>query len=135
VRQSFPVGIYLAWAVFLSAAAVVQAGYCLSRVVRDHSVETFRQGMTSRDAPQVLAMSLVWISSVFIYGRSVFGLGSLGNSFGWPIFVALIILTSNAWGVLLGEWKGVKSAAFCRMLAGSGVLIVAAFLIGQSRRG
>jgi L-rhamnose-H+ transport protein len=134
-RQIFPVAIYLAWAVFLSAAAVVQTGYCFSRVVRDHSVETFQQGMVSRDAPQVLAMSLVWISSVFIYGRSAFGLGRLGNSFGWPIFVALIILTSNAWGVLLGEWKEARSATFYRMLAGSGVLIVAAFLIGQSRRG
>jgi L-rhamnose-H+ transport protein len=131
----FPTGIYLAWAVFLSTAAVVQAGYCFSRVVRDHSVGTFRQGMVSRDAPQVLAMSLVWISSVFIYGRSAFGLGRLGNSFGWPIFVALIILTSNAWGVFLGEWKQAKPAAFYRMLAGSGVLIVAAFVIGQSRRG
>src|SRR5271157_2638187 len=38
----FPVGIYLAWALFLSSAAVVQAGYCFSRVVHDHSIETFR---------------------------------------------------------------------------------------------
>jgi L-rhamnose-H+ transport protein len=133
--RSFPVQIYLAWAVFLSAAAVIQAGYCFLRVVRDHSVGTFRRGMVTSDAPQVLAMSLVWISSVFIYGRSAFGLGNLGNSFGWPIFVALIILTSNAWGVLLGEWKEASSEALCRMLGGSIVLIVAAFLIGQSRRG
>lgn len=133
--NGFPIAIYMAWAVFLSAAAVVQAGYCFSRVVRDHSVGTFRLGMVSRDAPQVLAMSLLWISSVFIYGRSAFGLGRLGNSFGWPIFVALIILTSNAWGISLGEWRQAKPAAFYRMLIGSGVLIVAAFLIGQSRRG
>jgi len=131
----FPVGIYLAWALFLSSAAVVQAGYCFSRVVHDHSIDTFRKGMFSRDVPQVLAMSLLWISSVFIYGRSAFGLGPLGNSFGWPIFVAVIILASNAWGVLLSEWKEAKRAAFYRMIAGSGVLIVAAFLIGQSRRG
>jgi len=135
VRQGFPVAIYLAWAVFLSAAALIQAGYCFSRVAHDRSIETFRKGLFSRDAPQVLAMSLLWISSVFIYGRSAFGLGRLGNSFGWPIFVALIIVTSNAWGVLLSEWKAAKRAAFYRMLAGSVVLIVAAFLIGQSRRG
>jgi len=134
-KQGFPVAIYLAWAVFLSAAALVQAGYCFSRVVHDRSIETFRKGMFSGDAPQVLAMSLLWISSVFIYGRSAFGLGRLGNSFGWPIFVALIIVTSNAWGVLLSEWKEAKPAAFYRMIAGSGVLVVAAFLIGQSRRG
>jgi hypothetical protein len=49
--------------------------------------------------------------------------------------VALIILTSNAWGVLLAEWEQAGKAAFFRMIAGSSVLIVAAFLIGQSKRG
>src|SRR5208282_722852 len=134
-NQIFPVRIYLAWAVFLGAAAVVQAGYCFSRVVSDHSLGVFWQGMVSLDALQVTAMSLLWISSVFIYGRSAFGLGRLGNSFGWPVFVALIILTSNAWGVLLGEWRQARWTAFYRMIAGSAVLIFAAFVIGQSKRG
>lgn len=132
--QDFPVQVYLAWAVFLSVAAVVQAGYCFSRVVKDHSGHLFGAGLLSRDALQVLAMSSLWIASVFVYGRSAFGLGPLGNSFGWPIFVALIVLTSNAWGVLLGEWEQVAKAAFYRMIAGSGVLILAAFVIGHSRQ-
>ena len=79
-------------------------------------------------------MSSLWIASVFIYGRSAFGLGSLGNSFGWPIFVALIILTSNGWGMALGEWRGVSQGPFYRMLLGSAALIAAAFLIAQARR-
>ena len=133
--KGFPVDIYLAWAVFLSSAAVVQAGYCFARVVHEHSAGAFGAGMRTRDALQVPAMSLLWISSVFLYGRSAFALGPLGNSFGWPVFVAFIILTSNAWGVVLGEWKGAPRAAYYRMLAGSAVLILAAFLIGQSKRG
>ena len=133
--HGFPVEIYLAWAVFLSSAAVVQAGCCLWRVVREHSAGLFAAGMFTRDALEVPAMSLLWISSVFIYGRSAFALGPLGNSFGWPVFVALIILTSNAWGVMLAEWKQATRAAFFRMIAGSAVLILAAFLIGQTKRG
>lgn len=131
----FPVETYLAWAVFLSAAAVVQAGYCFSRILRNQTTDAFRGPGAMRDALQVVMMSSLWISSIFVYGRSVFGLGRLGNSFGWPIFIALIILASNAWGVVLGEWKGVSKAAFYRMLAGSTVLVVAAFLIGQGSRG
>src|SRR5271157_4685610 len=126
-KQGFPVEVYLAWAVFLSSASVVQAGYCFGRVVREHSTAVFAAGMHTRDALQVPAMSLLWIASVFVYGRSAFGLGPLGNSFGWPVFVALIILTSNAWGVLLAEWKQATRAAFLRMIAGSAVLIFAAF--------
>ncbi len=127
----FPDRTYLAWAAFLSAAAVIQAGYCFFRVIKEKATATFHSPGSGRDAAQVLAMSSVWISSVFIYGRSVFGLGPLGYSFGWPIFIALIILTSNAWGAILGEWKNASRPRFHRMLAGSAVLIVGAFLIGQ----
>ena len=129
--SGFPNRIYLAWAVFLSAAAVIQAGSCLVRILKGQQAAAFRAPGAGRDFLQVVVMSSLWISSVFVYGRSAFGLGRLGISFGWPIFIALIILASNAWGVILGEWKGVAPSAFRRMLAGSAVLALAAFLIGQ----
>ncbi len=130
----FPLPIYLAWAVFLSASALVQAGFCFGQVIRGRQAGAWTSPGARRDALQVLGMSTVWIASVFLYGRSAFALGRLGNSFGWPIFIALIILTSNVWGIILGEWKGVSRAGFLRMIAGSAVLVLAAFLIGQGSR-
>jgi L-rhamnose-H+ transport protein len=129
----FSVNTYVAWAVFLSAAALTQAGYCLLRILRTKAGGAFRAAGSGRDAILVLAMSVCWTASVAFYGMSVVGLGPHGASFGWPVFIALIILTSNAWGVALGEWKNVPGVAFRRMLAGSAVLVVAAFLIGQGR--
>lgn len=131
----FPLLIYLAWAIFLSASALLQAGFCFWRVIRARQAGAWTAPGAQRDAAQVVAMSTVWIASVFLYGRSAFALGRLGNSFGWPIFIALIILTLNAWGIILGEWKGVSRAGFLRMIAGSAVLVLAAFLIGQGSRG
>src|SRR2546428_11082120 len=69
----FPVRTYLAWAVFLSASAVVQAAYCLSRVLANKSAAAFRPPGGLRGALQGLAMSSVWISRGLLYGRS--GLG------------------------------------------------------------
>ena len=135
VPSRFPVPIYLAWAVFLSASAILQAGVCLWRVLRADQSDLFHQPGAGRDVLQILAMSSLWITSVFLYGRSAFSLGQMGNSIGWPIFIALIILASNAWGVILGEWKGVPRSAFRRMVAGCAVLVLAAFLIGQGHRG
>ncbi len=131
----FPNQTYLLWAVFLTPAGVVQSGYCLARVLRENRAGAFRSPGAMRDAAQVFAMSTLWIASVFIYGRSAFGLGRLGYSFGWPVFIALIVLTSNAWGVVLGEWKGAAGSPFRKMLAGSALLIVATFLIGQGNPG
>ena len=132
---SFPTRTYLAWAVFLSAAAVIQAGACLARILKGKQTNTFLAPGAGRDVLQVIVMSSLWISSVFVYGRSAFGLGRLGIGIGWPIFVALIILASNAWGVILGEWRGVPRGTFRRMLLGSAVLLLAAFLIGQGNPG
>jgi L-rhamnose-H+ transport protein len=132
---SFSVKTYVAWAVFLSAAAVTQAGYCLYRILTMRAAAAFRAPGTGRDTGLVVGMSFVWAASVCFYGMSVVGLGPLGPSFGWPVFIALIVLTSNAWGVILGEWRGAPRAAFRRMLGGSAVLVLAAFLIGQGGTG
>jgi len=134
VEARFSVKTYVAWAAFLSAAAVTQSGYCLLRIIATKSSRLFGAAGTGRDAGAVVGMSLVWAASVCLYGMSAVGLGRLGTSFGWPVFVALIILTSNTWGVLLGEWKGAARTAFHRMLVGSAVLVLAAFLIGQGNR-
>jgi L-rhamnose-H+ transport protein len=131
----FSVHTYVAWAVFLSAAAVTQAGYCLYRILRSRATAAFRAPGTGHDTGLVVGMSFVWAASVCFYGMSVVALGPLGPSFGWPVFIALIVLTSNAWGVLLGEWRAAPRAAFRRMLAGSAVLVIAAFLIGQGSTG
>jgi len=135
LASSFSVNTYVAWAVFLSAAAVTQAGYCFGRMAMEHGMGVFRSAGTKHDAAWVAVMSVVWAASVGIYGMSAVGLGRLGTSIGWPVFVGLIVLTSNAWGVFLGEWREAAKAAFYRMLAGSAVLVLAAFLIGQGKRG
>jgi len=130
----FSVQTYLAWAVFLSAAALVQAGFCLYRMIHRRTLGVYRQPGSALDALQVVVMSVLWISSIFIYGRSSSMLGRIGYSIGWPVFIALIILTSNAWGLVLGEWRGAPRAVVRKMLVGSAVLAAAAFLIGQGGR-
>jgi len=134
-EATFSVNTYVAWAVFLSGAAVTQAGYCLYRIVKENRLGVFSSEGTGHDATLVTVMSVVWAASVCVYGMSAVSLGRLGVSFGWPIFIGFIVLTSNAWGVFLGEWKGASKAAFYRMLAGSAVLMAAAFLIGQGNPG
>ena len=128
-------GQWVAWAVFLSAAAVSQAGLCFYRVIAAHEAALFRGPSFRHDATLVLGMSVVWAVSIFLYAASAASLGRLGTSVGWPVFIGLIVITSNAWGVALGEWKERPRADLGRMLAGSAVLVAAAFVIGQARTG
>ena len=128
-------GQWVAWAVFLSAAAVSQAGFCFYRIAAKRESALFRDPRSRRDALLVLGMSLLWAVSIFLYGASAASLGRLGTSVGWPVFIGLIVITSNTWGVALGEWKDRSRADLGRMFAGSAVLVAAAFVIGLARSG
>jgi L-rhamnose-H+ transport protein len=132
---AFSVRTYVAWAVFLAAAAVTQAGWCGWQIAKTRGFALFSQAGTLHDALGVGVMALVWAASLCIYGVSAIWLGKAGTSIGWPIFVGLIVLTSNLWGVVLGEWKGATPPAVHRMIVGCIVLVLAAFLIGQGNRG
>lgn len=131
---AFSSNTYLAWAVFLTAAAATQSGYCAWRVVTTRQAGVFRQAGAAADAFRVMVMATVWTASIAIYGRSAVGLGALGTSFGWPILIGMIVLTSNTWGLILGEWRSAPARAVRLMAAGSVLLVVAAFLIGQGSR-
>jgi L-rhamnose-H+ transport protein len=124
---------WLAWAIFLSAAAVSQAGWCFYRLAATQQTTLFRRKESGHDALLVAGMGVIWAASIFLYGFSATSLGSIGTSVGWPVFIGLIVITSNAWGVSLGEWTGRPRANFYQMTAGSVVLITAAFIIGWAR--
>ena len=62
-------------------------------------------GPPTHNAGLVAAMSLIWAASIYFYASSTDALGHLGTAFGWPIFIGLIVVTSNVWGPLLGRWR------------------------------
>ena len=77
-----------------------------------------------------LMMALLWYGGIQLYGRGATGIGRLGPVIGWPLFMAIIILTSSVWGFLTGEWKGATERAKRLMKAGLIVLIAASVLLG-----
>ena len=67
-------------------------------------------------------MGLFWFGGQSLYAIGVTWMGQLGVVIGWPLLMGMIIVTSNAAGVITGEWNGV-SAVTKRFLA-FGMLIV-----------
>ncbi len=126
---------WVTWAIFLSAAAVSQATVCFYRISAAGEWALFRGASKGFDASLVVGMSIVWAASIFLYGVSAASLGRLGTSFGWPVFIGIIVITSNAWGFGLGEWSGRSKGDMFRMLVGCTVLILATFFIGLARAG
>jgi len=67
-------------------------------------------------------MGLFWFGGQSLYAIGITWMGELGVVIGWPLLMGMIIVTSNAAGVMTGEWNGV-SALTKRFLA-FGMLII-----------
>jgi L-rhamnose-H+ transport protein len=70
----------------------------------------------------------MWFLQFFFYGMGESKLGNGASS--WILHMATIILTANAWGLGLGEWKGVSKRAFNTFVLGIGLIILSIFLVG-----
>ncbi len=69
-----------------------------------------------------------WFLQFFFYGMGESKLGNGASS--WILHMAFIILVSNAWGLLLKEWKGVSRRTMATILTGIAVILLSVVLVG-----
>lgn len=99
-----------------------------SLLIRHRNLAHFRQSAAVNVAWVVL-MAILWSGSNFVYGFGARGLGQLGLVVGWPIFMAVIVLSANAWGVVKGEWRRAETGAVAWATAGCLLLIVGIWIV------
>jgi L-rhamnose-H+ transport protein len=76
-------------------------------------------------------MGILWFGGIAAYGMGANALGGLGGVVGWPVFVAMNIITGNVWGAVTGEWAGVSRGSYAYSWAGICALLVAIFVISR----
>jgi L-rhamnose-H+ transport protein len=79
-------------------------------------------------------MGLLWILSVFVYGAASAQMAVMGPIVGWPLFMSVVIITANVWGLATGEWAGVGRGPRAIMLAGIAFLILGFCFVGVATR-
>lgn len=110
---------------------VTNACYCLYQNARHHSWGDYSQGALWRHNILFCALAgLLWYSQFF--GLSL-GKGLLTGyptllTFSWCILMALNVIFSNVWGIILHEWRGVSRKTVAVLVTGLAILIVSTFL-------
>lgn len=110
---------------------MTNAVYCLYQNAHNKTFSDY--GKTSLWANNLLFCALagvLWYSQFF--GLSL-GKGFLTDSpslmtFSWCILMALNVVFSNVWGIILKEWKGCSRKTIVVLLAGITILIISSFL-------
>jgi len=95
---------FIIWPGLLTAAFVPYALYMLYLNVKNRSFSVYLTA-EKRFYFYALLMALCWFGSLVFYSQATHVIGDLGPVVIWPLFMVLIILTSNCWGWYFGEWR------------------------------
>jgi L-rhamnose-H+ transport protein len=125
-------GSNLIWLLMLSSGAVANLAFCGYLFRKDGSwVKFMKEGSAPLYGLAVL-MGLLWGGSIFVYGSAAPKLGKLGPAIGWPLSLAVGLLTANLCGIIAGEWKLSESVERRWMAAGLLVLLAGIATLGWS---
>lgn len=110
---------------------ITNACYCFYQNSKNKTWGDYRKGnLWGHNLLFCALAGLLWYSQFF--GLSL-GKGFLSSSpvlitFSWCILMALNVVFSNVWGIILKEWKGVSKKTIAVLVLGLAVLIVSTFL-------
>ena len=110
---------------------MTNAVYCLYQNARNKTFIDYTKGNLWLNNLLFCALAgVLWYSQFF--GLSL-GKGFLADSpslltFSWCILMALNVVFSNVWGIILKEWKGCSRKTIVVLLAGIAILIISSFL-------
>ena len=106
---------------------ITNAAYCLYKNFRNKTFSDYADGKVLMGNVLFCALAgLLWYSQFFGLGvgKSFFEDGSVAMKFSWCILMALNVIFSNVWGIVLKEWSGVSKKTVSVLVCGLIVLII-----------
>jgi L-rhamnose-H+ transport protein len=79
-------------------------------------------------------MGLFWFGGQSLYAIGITWMGQLGVVIGWPLLMGMIIVTSNAAGVMTGEWNGVSAVTKRFLALGMLIILTALGVLAMAQR-
>ena len=115
---------YAAWALVLSGGFLPNILYPAGLLWRRRTWPCFGKRGWPRELALGLAMAFLWLGAIVSYGIGATFVGKYGTSVGFTLYIAASILSSNAIGLVTGEWKG--SSSNTRKLLAAGISMILA---------
>jgi len=110
------------WAVTLPGGALVNVGFPLGVMIARRSARTF---LSLRDALLTVTMATSFVVCLLCMGNGMRLMGALGASLGFGLYQGFQTLSSQAVGVLSGEWRQSGRGPRVRMAVAVGLMLVA----------
>jgi L-rhamnose-H+ transport protein len=123
------------WAITLLGGLTTNVVYCSFLLSRNRTWADYKKSGTASHWFLAALMGAIWMPSVALYGRAAVMMGDLGSSAGWGLYMGMVILISNVWGFLTGEWRGIHGKPIRLIVIGVVCLLIAIGFIGYGLAG
>jgi len=120
------------WPGFLICSFIPYAIYMIVLQVKNKTFSHYKLAGSLKYHTFAVIMAAFWYGSLMFYSYASKVIGDLGPMVGWPLFMTLIILTSNFWGWRHGEWAHASQQAKKTMALGLVFLVLAVVVLGYS---
>jgi L-rhamnose-H+ transport protein len=117
------------WAVVLAAGFIPNAAYTLYLLKRNGSSGAFARSFVG-EALLALAAAVLWLFGMLGYGVGAGAMGIYGNSIGFAVCMAVLLLWSSALGTIAGEWRLAPAVARARMRFGVAFITASMVTLG-----
>ncbi|WP_294348110.1 L-rhamnose/proton symporter RhaT [uncultured Sphingobacterium sp.] len=107
--------------------------WCLYLLIKNKTFSDYTKSKAPRGMNFLLCAlaGTTWYLQFFFYGMGESRLGNGASS--WILHMAFIILISNAWGVVLKEWKGVDRSTYRSIIGGIVTIIISICIVGFAK--
>jgi L-rhamnose-H+ transport protein len=109
---------------------VTNAAYCLRQNARNRTFGDYgRRDVLGGNLLFCALAGVLWYSQFFGLeaGKSFLGGSPVLLAFSWSILMALNVVFSNVWGIVLKEWRGCSRRTFAVLAVGLAILIFSVF--------
>lgn len=118
------------WAIVFAVNYFVNVAYCFYLARKRGTMVKFTVSSTGYYWLLAVMMGLLWAGGIVVYGIGASMGGPYGPVFAFPVMLIVSILTANLVGVLVGEWRAVKSSAKRTMQLGVALMVAAIAVLG-----
>lgn len=119
------------WLVVLAAGYIPNLAYTLYLLRRNRTAALFRVS-PGRETLLSLAAAVLWLFGMLGYGIGARVLGKYGDSLGFAVCMAALLLWSSALGLMSGEWKMALFSTRRRMKVALVCIVLSVTVLGFS---
>jgi L-rhamnose-H+ transport protein len=123
--------VNISWILLFNGAFLPYALFFFIKSFKEQGFITFQKN-TLQNIAWLILMAILYFICLIFFSESTLLVGHFGAVISWPLFMIFIILTSNSWGLIQGEWTSASSKSKSLLALSIFMMIIAVLVLSYN---